>query len=120
MPKTIVVKNVIALSGHNLLIRLEIITANRATIHFLLIFIRLVSNLLQSLLKFCLDQAIRTALSAELEDLLTYTLSISFVRALIALPDNDNNEKNYDETGTSVYYEFRNTFISFTLLNNVF
>ena len=120
LPKTIVVENVIALSGHNLLICLEIITANRTTIHFLLIFIRLVPNLLQSLLKFCLDQAIRTALSAELEDLLTYTLSISFGRALIALPDNDNNEKDYDETGTSVYYELRNTLILFSLLNYVF
>ena len=48
-------ENVIALSGYNLLISLEIITANRATIYFLLILIRLVANLLQSLLNFCLD-----------------------------------------------------------------
>ena len=55
LPKTIVMENVIALSGYNLLISLEIITANRATIYFLLILIRLVANLLQSLLNFCLD-----------------------------------------------------------------
>ena len=46
LPKTIVVENVIALSGHNLLIWFEIVSANRAAIHFLLIFIRFVPNLL--------------------------------------------------------------------------
>ena len=46
LPETIVVENVIALSGHNLLICFEIVSANRTAIHFLLIFIRLVANLL--------------------------------------------------------------------------
>ena len=46
LPKTIVVENVIALSGHNLLIWFEIVSAYRTAIHFLLIFIRLVPNLL--------------------------------------------------------------------------
>ena len=104
-------ENVVALSGHNLLISLEIVAANRTAIHFLLVFVGLVAHLFQPLLHFCLDQAIWTALSAELEDLITHTLSISAVGALVALPDHDDNEKDCDEGGTCVYYPLRNAFI---------
>ena len=119
LPKTIVMENVIALSGDNLLISLEIVTANRTTIHFLLILIGFVTHLLQSLLNFCLDQAIGTALSAELEDLLAHALCISFVRALIALPDHDANEKDNDEGSTSIYYPLRKAAIPLSLLDLV-